>query len=123
MTSPYFPTDLTPEEHVAGFRLIDIYDPHSYLPGGQTIKAVIYRAGPSHRVVKRRLSSGEAYYVLEHFSVLEGAADGAPGSWDEVGADIERDPNRAVEKASSMMRDPPGVRRVSRIPSGIERMP
>jgi hypothetical protein len=119
-TSPFFPTDLTPGEEVASFRLRYIADPTPY--GEQRlIIAVIYRAGPSHRVVKRRFESGQAYYQMQHFSVLKGDPDEAPGSWNVVGP-IETDPNRAVENAGRMMRNPPGVQFVSRLPPEPDEM-
>src|SRR4051794_30776382 len=104
ISDPLFPSDLTPEEEVAGFRVTEILAPHAYQGDGlMTIKAVVYKAGQSHRVVKMRDPDGITLYKLQQFGVFEGSPEWEEPDWLPVGTYVDFDPNKAVEDAGGMM--------------------
>jgi len=118
---PLFPSDLAPEEEVAGFKITEIFAPHSYQPDGlKTIKAVVYEAGQSHRVIKMRGPDGKTVYKLQQFGVFEGSPDWEEPDWLPVGTDLDMDPNKAVEDAGRMMREGGRPEIISRVPPKID---
>jgi len=122
ITDPLFPSDLTPEEEVAGFKKVEILAPHAYQGDGhKTIMAVVYSCGPSHRVIKKRNLEGRRTYKLEQFGVFAGSPDYEEPDWLPVGVEVECDPNVAVEDAARRMREAAGPAIESRIPPKIER--
>jgi hypothetical protein len=59
VTDSDFPSEITPEEEVAGFKVTEIFAPNaSQRDGLKTIMAVIYKCGPSHRLIKMRYLNG-----------------------------------------------------------------
>jgi hypothetical protein len=86
----------------------------------QTIKAVVYEAGQSHRVIKMRGPDRITIYKLQQFGVFENSPDWEEPGWLPVGTHLDSDPNKAVEDAGRMMREGGRPRIISRIPPTIK---
>jgi hypothetical protein len=120
ISDPLFPSDLTPAEEVAGFKVTEILAPHAYQGDGlKTIKAVVYEAGQSHRLIKMRVPDGVTIYKLQQFGVFEGSPEWEEPDWLPFGTRLDIDPNKVVEDAGRMMREGARPRIISWIPPKI----
>ncbi len=106
MSNPIYPSQLTTEEAVAGFKVIDILDPHHFQGDGlKTIKAVVYSHGPSHRLIKMRNVDGRIFYKLEQYGRRTGAPDYEEVEWQPVGDLVSDEANEAVEDLPRFIRE------------------
>jgi hypothetical protein len=69
-TNRVYPTDLSPEEAMAGFRLVEIENPEGRYQGKpKKVWAVVFQVEPSYRLVKT-LNPFRHYYNLQMFGVF-----------------------------------------------------
>lgn len=114
-----FPTDITPAEEVAGFKLTVIDNPNGHYMGHpKTIKAVVYRYGKCYRLVKMRHPNGSGhYYILEMYAVFKMNPSHVSPEWVPIRNDYwESDPNRVAEALGQWIRNNPRDNYLSRDP-------
>jgi hypothetical protein len=87
MADHFLPTDVTPDEAKAGFRLIEIPNDPQYPNRPKTTQAVIFPIDASHRLMKV-LVLDRVEYSLQMCSVLKGSLE--KPSWAPIPFDFDR---------------------------------
>ena len=82
---PIYPTEITPEEEVAGFRRMEIEHPHLKYGVEDRVRAVAYPFRKCYRLLKRWHPSilGRHYFSLEVFGVFSMTPNARP-EWQPI---------------------------------------
>jgi hypothetical protein len=102
-----FPTDITPAEETAGFRLTDFPSPDArYFGYPKTVRAVVYRIDASYCLVKQSPQTG-IKYNLYLYGVFHQTPNVEP-AWTPITFDHnESDPNVLVERVAQWIKHNP----------------
>lgn len=104
-THPDFPIDLTEAEEDAGFRLMQIENPHNgaSVAAYQFYTVVAFQISDTDIVIKRTNPfTRSAGYKHVRYGTLKskGSHNPGPPEWQPIGNTVHSDPARAVQEAS-----------------------